>query len=175
MTQPSAAGFIELVQKHFASLRSETKAMSAAIDEDPKGYQAWMATGKRMTYVKTSLGSLTPGQRREQVELPRLEELKPDEVIACSLSQVGLLSALPAGSAKYYLEMEGIHPAIKGSSCYKAGALLAFAVKYRTRAARRLVMAVGHGGDVAAAAAALIAAATVRNPKLFSSTATSKK
>jgi hypothetical protein len=37
-----------------------------------------------------------------------------------------------------------------------------------------LVQAVGHGGDVDAAAAALLAAASLKNPKLFSSTSTSK-
>jgi hypothetical protein len=103
-----------------------------------------------------------------------LEDLKPDDVVALSLSDVGALSALPSGSARYYLEMEGIHPAIKGSNCYKVSTITAFAEKYRCRAARRLVQAVGHGGDVDAAARALLAAASLKNPKLFSSTSKSK-
>lgn len=175
MQPHSAESFIELVQKHFSSLRSERGALSAAIDEDPQGYQKWMESKpKSMSYVKTSLGSLTPGQRRAEVELPRLSELKPDDVVALSLGEVGALSALPPGSARYYLELEGVRPAIKGSNCYKVSTITAFALKYQTRAARRLVQAVGHGGDVDAAARALIAAATLQNPKLFS-TATSKK
>ena len=173
--QHSSESFIELVQKHFSSLRSERGALSAAIDEDPQGYQKWMESKpKSMSYVKTGLGSLTPGQRRAEVALPRLSELKPDDVVALSLSEVGALSALPPGSAKYYLAMEGVRLAIPGSNCYKVSTITAFAEKYRCRAARRLVMAVGHGGDVDAAARALVAAASLQNPKLFSSTSTSK-
>jgi hypothetical protein len=171
----SSESFIERVQKHFASLRSERGALSAAIDEDPKGYAAWMESKpKSMRYVKTGLGSLTPGQRREQVELPRLEELKPDSVLAVSLKTIATLASIPCGSAAFMLEADKIRPAIPGSNCYLVKDLLTFAQKHRCRTATRLVQAVGHGGDVDAAAAALLAAASLKNPKLFSSTSTSK-
>ena len=174
MTQPSAANFTELVQKYFSSLRSETKAMSAAIDEDGPGYKAWMATGKSMHYVPTVQSYLSPAGRREVLELPPLEKLPPDSVIAVSLKEIALLSSIPCGSAKFFLQEDKIRPAIPGSNCYLVKELLTFAQKHRCRTATRLVQAVGRGGDVDAAARALVAAATLQNPKLFSSTATSK-
>ena len=163
------AGFVEKVQKHFAATKSKSKAMSLAISEDGKGYETWMSTGKSMSYEtktaqpeeKTMSDDLTEAQCAELARLPKLEKLDPDELIGVSLKQVALLSGIPCNSAAFFLEAEKVFPAIKNSSVYRAGDLLAFAQRHRARTALRLAWSTG---DKAAVADALVAAVKFSNP-----------
>ena len=48
------SNFEAVLQKHYAAIKSKPKAMSAAIAEDGKGYEAWKETGKAPLYVKAA-------------------------------------------------------------------------------------------------------------------------
>ena len=48
------SNFEAVLQKHYAVSKSKPKAMSAAIAEDGKGYEAWKETGKAPVYTKAA-------------------------------------------------------------------------------------------------------------------------
>ena len=159
------AGFVRTVQKHFKGTRSESKAMSAAIAEDGKGYEAWADTGKGMSYVAGDKSNLDPVARRALLDLPDLEKLPDGELVGVSLVQISALAAIPPGSAKFYMEADGLKPAVGNSHAYRVENLKCFCRKYQARALLRLALATGKEADFDKARDA-IAAAVVAAVKL---------
>jgi hypothetical protein len=152
------AGFVRTVQKHFKDTRSESKAMSAAIAEDGKGYSAWCDSGKGMSYVAGDKSNLDPVARRALLDLPDLEKLPDNELVGVSLTQIAALSALPPGSAKFYMEADGLRPAVGNSGAYRVENLKCFCMKHRARALLRLALASGKADDLDKARDAITAA-----------------
>ena len=154
----SATGFVATVQRYFKTLRSETKAMSAAIAEDGKGYEAWADTGKGMSYVAGDKSNLTPAQRRAQLDLPDLEKLPDNELVGVSLVQIAALAALPPNSARFFMEQDGLRPAVGNSHAYRVENLRCFCMKHRSRVLLRLALASGKADDLDKARDAITAA-----------------
>ena len=154
----SATGFVATVQRYFKTLRSETKAMSAAIDDSPEGYKAWRTTGKGMSYVGGDKSDLDPVARRAKLDLPDLEKLPDSELVGVSLVQIAALAALPPGSAKFYMEADGLRPAVGNSHAFRVENLKCFCMKHRARALLRLALASGKVDDLDKARDAITAA-----------------
>jgi len=159
------AGFVASVQAHFRTLRSERGALSAAIDENPKGYEAWRTAGKGMSYVSGDKSNLDPVARRALLDLPDLENLPDNELVGVSLAQIAALAALPPGSAKFFMEQDGLRPAVGNSGVYRVENLRYFCKKYRAKALLKLAMATGNEDDFNKARDA-VAAAVVAGTKL---------
>ena len=152
------AGFVRTVQKHFKDTRSESKAMSAAIAEDGKGYEAWADTGKGMSYVAGDKSNLDPVARRALLDLPDLESLPDGELVGVSLVQVAALAALPPNSARFFMEQDGLRPAVGNSHAYRVENLRCFCMKHRSRVLLRLALASGKADDLDKARDAITAA-----------------